>query len=69
MYQINQINQSSDNVVIAREARPKQSPSQKKAFIVRDCFAALAMTAWRGVFVANVPVRIIRIKKIIKCIR
>jgi hypothetical protein len=32
------------HTVIAREARPKQSLSQD-AFIVRDCFVALTMTA------------------------
>jgi hypothetical protein len=50
MNQINHINQSSDNnAVIARSAATKQSLSQD-AFIVRDCFAALAMTA---LFVVN----------------
>jgi hypothetical protein len=36
----------STNAVIARSVATKQSLSQKNAFIVRDCFAALAMTTW-----------------------
>jgi hypothetical protein len=39
----NESTKATNNAVIVREARPKQSLSQ--TFIVRDCFATLAMTA------------------------